>query len=51
MYWTIGLHIYVALVATFIGAIVDIGASWLANEHPVSDVIKGLPHSHQSSTG
>ena len=47
----LGVHIYVALVATFIGALVDIGASWWAKEHPVSDVIKGLPHSHQSSTG
>ena len=30
----LGIHIYVALAATFIGALVDVGASWMANEHP-----------------
>ncbi len=39
-----GLHVYVALVATFIGAMVDIGASWLAKEHPVPDVFRGSQH-------
>ncbi len=39
-----GLHVYVALVATFIGAMVDIGASWIAKEHPVTDVFKGFQH-------
>ena len=47
----LGVHIYVALVATFIGALIDVSASWLTKEHPVSDVIKGLPHSRQASTG
>ena len=47
----LGIHIYVALVATFIGAIVDIGASWLANEHPVSDVIKGFHHDQHPTIG
>ena len=46
-----GLHIYVALVSTFIGALVDIGASWLGKEHPVSDVFSGFQHSQHPSVG
>lgn len=47
----LGLHIYVALVATFIGALVDIGASWLAKEHPVSDMLKAVPHPQHTNIG
>ena len=47
----LGLHIYVALVATFIGALVDIGASWMAKEHPVSDAFKGLHHTEHRPIG
>lgn len=47
----LGIHLYVALAATFIGALVDIGASWLAKEHPVSDVIKGFQHNQNPSVG
>lgn len=47
----LGVHIYVALVATFIGAMVDIGASWLAKEHPVADMFKGFQHSQHPTTG
>ncbi len=47
----LGLHIYVALVATFIGALVDIGASWMAKEHPVSDAFKGFHHTEHRPIG
>ncbi len=47
----LGVHIYVALVATFIGALVDIGASWLAKEHPVSDLFKGFQHTQHPTIG
>lgn len=47
----LGVHIYVALIATFIGALVDVTASWLANEHPVSDVIKGFHHEQHPTIG
>ncbi len=47
----LGIHLYVALAATFIGALVDISASWLAKEHPVSDVIKGFQHHQNPSVG
>lgn len=46
----LGVHIYVALVATFIGALVDMGVSWLSKEHPVSDVMKGFEHHQHRST-
>ena len=44
------IHIYVALAATFIGAMVDIGVSWLSKEHHVVDVLKTLEPSQQSSS-
>ena len=44
----LGVHLYVALAATFVGALVDIAATWLAKEHPVSDAFKGLQHQHSS---
>ena len=47
----LGIHIYVALVATFVGALIDVAASWLAKEHPVSDVIKGFQHDQHQTTG
>ena len=31
----LNIHIYVALISTFIGSVVDIGVNWLAKEHPV----------------
>ena len=31
----LNIHIYVALIATFVGSIVDIAVYWLAKEHPV----------------
>ncbi len=37
------LHIYVALVSTFIGSLVDISVSWLAKEHPVGDFLRHQP--------
>ena len=46
----LSIHIYVALAATFIGAMVDIGVSWLAKEHHVVDVLKTLEPSQQSSS-
>ena len=46
----LGIHIYVALAATFIGAMVDIGVSWLAKEHHVVDVLKTLEPSQQTSS-
>ncbi len=39
-----------ALVATFTGALVDMGVSWLSKEHPVSDVMKGFEHHQHRST-
>ena len=45
-----GIHIYVALIATFIAAMVDIGVSWLAKEHHVVDVLKTLEHAQQPSS-
>ncbi len=35
-----GLHIFVVLVSTFVGALVDISISWVGKEHP-------LPFGHQ----
>ena len=46
----LNIPIYVALAATFIGALVDIGVSWLAKEHHVVDVLKTLEPSQQSSS-
>ncbi len=47
----LGFHIYVALASTFIGALVDIGASWLAKEHPVGDMFKGFQHTQHPTGG
>ena len=38
------LHIYVALVSTFTGALLDVGISWLAKEHRVGDLLKAVEH-------
>ena len=35
-----GLHIFVVLVSTLVGALVDVSISWIAKEHP-------LPFGHQ----
>ena len=45
-----GIHLYVALIATFIASMVDIGVSWLAKEHHVVDVLKTLEHAQQPSS-
>ena len=42
-----GLNLYVALVATFIGALVDIGLTWLGKEYPVGGLLHPLRHRHQ----
>lgn len=38
------IHIYVALVSTFIGALLDVSISWLAKEHPVGEMLKVAEH-------
>ena len=38
------LHIYVALVSTFTGALLDVGVSWVAKEHPVGAMLKVFEH-------
>ncbi len=43
----LNLHIYVVLVSSFIGALVDIGVSWLAKEHPLGNVLKTADHTRQ----
>ncbi len=43
------INLYVALAASFIGSMADIGVSWLAKEHHVVDVLKTLEPSQQSS--
>ena len=45
----LGIHLYVALAASFIGSMVDIGVNWLAKEHHVVDALKTLEPSQQSS--
>ena len=40
------LHIYVVLVSSFIGALADVAVSWLAKEHPVSNMLKTAVHTH-----
>ena len=40
----LGVHLYVALAATFVGTLVDVSASWISKEHPVSKIIKGIQH-------
>ncbi|HZA25864.1 MAG TPA: hypothetical protein VFA32_25255 [Dehalococcoidia bacterium] len=41
------LHIYVALVSTFVAALIDMAFSWLAAEHHVADVLKAFEHREQ----
>ena len=41
------LHIYVALVSTFIGALVDKTISWLAKDHPIGDMLHPFKHKQQ----
>ncbi|MFQ6030427.1 MAG: hypothetical protein ACE5Q6_23375 [Dehalococcoidia bacterium] len=43
----LNVHIYVALVATFIAALVDIAFNWLAKESHITDVVKGFAHTVQ----
>ena len=45
-----GIHLYVALIATFMATMVDIGVNWLAKEHHVVDVLKTLEHAQQPSS-
>jgi hypothetical protein len=44
------LHIYVALISTFIATLVDLALSWLSREHPIADTLKGFMHTHQPSS-
>ena len=46
----LNIHIYAALIATFIGSMVDIGVNWVAKEHHVGDVLKTLEPSQQTSS-
>ena len=43
-------HIYVALVSTFIGTMVDLTVSWLAKEHPMADVLRTFEHKEQAAS-
>lgn len=43
------IHIYVALVSSFIGALVDLTVTWLAKEHPVSDVLRPFEHKQHAA--
>ncbi len=45
-----GVHLYVALISTFIAATVDLGVTWLAKEHHVVDVLKTLEHAQQPTS-
>ena len=45
-----GLHLYVALISTFIASMVDIGVTWLAKEHHVADALKTLEHAQQPTS-
>ena len=38
------LHLYVALVSSFIGALIDVGLTWLAKEHPIGGLLKSAQH-------
>jgi len=42
-----GLHLYVALVSTFIAALVDVVFSWLAQESPIANMVKPFGHTQQ----
>jgi L-cystine uptake protein TcyP (sodium:dicarboxylate symporter family) len=44
------LHIYVALISTFIATLVDLAFSWLSREHPIADTFKGFMHTQQPSS-
>ena len=38
----LNVHIYVALIATFVGSMADIAVSWLAKEHHIVGALKTL---------
>ena len=47
-----GSYVYVTLISTFLGAVLDIAVSWMAKEHPVTNVLKPFEHlHHQASKG
>ena len=41
------LHIYVVLISSFAGGLVDVALGWLAKEHPMTSYFKALEHSQQ----
>ncbi len=41
------LHIYVVLISSFIGGLVDVALGWVAKEHPVSGYFKVLQQGQQ----
>jgi L-cystine uptake protein TcyP (sodium:dicarboxylate symporter family) len=45
-----GVHLYVALIATFIAAMVDVAVTWVAKEHHVVDALKTLEHAQQPTS-
>ena len=38
----LNVHIYVALISTFVGSMADIAVSWLAKEHHIVGALKTL---------
>ena len=44
------LHIYVALISTFIATLVDLAFSWLSREHPIADTFKEFTHTQHPSS-
>ena len=45
-----GVHLYVALIATFIASMVDVAVTWVAKEHHVVDALKTLEHAQQPTS-
>ncbi len=41
------LHIYVVLVSSFAGSLIDVALDWLAKEHPMTNYFKVLHHGQQ----
>ena len=41
------LHIYVVLISSFVGSLVDVALGWVAKEHPMTHYFKALEHSQQ----
>ena len=37
-----GLHVYVVLISSFAGSLVDVATGWLGKEHPMSNYFKVL---------